>query len=127
MNRIKFTKSQKSGTVLPCKWASNDTRTVKKNLPFLVLLLGLTFGALQLQAQIGGMHSNAVGGGVPPIPGPISGPTSVRQGTVSNYSIASVSTATSYKWSLNPSSAGTVTGSGTSASVTWSSAFIGSV
>lgn len=47
-------------------------------------------------------------------------------GTTVPYTTSGATYATSYIWSLNPASAGTVSGTGTTANVTWSSSFTGS-
>jgi hypothetical protein len=67
--------------------------------------------------------------GVPPAdPGPITGPTPVCQSSTSPYSIASVVAATIYTWTLNPPSAGTITGQGTrNINVNWSASYSGPV
>jgi RHS repeat-associated protein len=54
------------------------------------------------------------------------GPTPVCQATgTSTYSVGSVANATGYVWSISPSTAGTVSGSGTSGTVNWNSNFYG--
>jgi hypothetical protein len=55
-----------------------------------------------------------------------SGSTSLCQGsTPVVYTTGAVSNATGYTWSISPSSAGTISGSATSGTVTWSSSFSG--
>ncbi len=61
----------------------------------------------------------------PPTPGPITGPTTVQQGQTATYSVAAVSGASSYSWSLSSTAAGTVSGSGTSVTVYWSASYSG--
>jgi hypothetical protein len=59
--------------------------------------------------------------GVPPDnPGPISGPTTVCQGSTTTYSIAPVPGATIYDWTQTPV-IGSMTESGVNASITWGS------
>lgn len=54
------------------------------------------------------------------------GTTSRYQGSGSDtYTIVAVSNATSYAWSLTPGSAGSISGSGTSATITWNNTFTG--
>lgn len=67
--------------------------------------------------------------GVPPAdPGPITGPTPVCQSSTSPYSVAPVVAATIYTWTLNPPSAGTITGQGTrNINVNWSANYSGPV
>lgn len=58
--------------------------------------------------------------GAPPAnPGPITGALNVCQNTSGGYSITPPSGATIYTWTLDPSSAGTITGNGASVNVTW--------
>ena len=58
--------------------------------------------------------------GFPPAdPGPITGPVEVCQGTSSAYSIAAVTGATIYNWTITPSGLGTITGSGPTSTVNW--------
>lgn len=58
--------------------------------------------------------------GFPPDdPGPITGPIEVCQGTSSAYSIAAVTGATIYNWTITPAGMGTVTGSGPTSTVNW--------
>jgi len=55
------------------------------------------------------------------------GDTLVCQGTVlSQYSVAPITGASSYEWSISPSDAGTVSSGSASATVTWNTAFTGS-
>jgi RHS repeat-associated protein len=73
------------------------------------------------------LNSNTIIISVTPPPyvsGP-SGSTSICQGGASSYVTESTS-ATSYTWSLTPSSAGTISGTGTTGGVNWSSGFSGS-
>jgi hypothetical protein len=63
----------------------------------------------------------------PGAPGPVTGNSSVLQGSTLTYTVTAASGATSYSWSLSNSSAGTITGTTTSASVHWSSTFTGAV
>ena len=54
------------------------------------------------------------------------GSTSLCKGSVPTvYTIGAVSNATGYVWSISPSAAGTISGSGTSATVTWASTYTG--
>lgn len=62
----------------------------------------------------------------PGAPGTPSGPASLCQGIVStDYTVSAVPEATSYQWRILPSSAGTISGSDTTGTVTWNSAFTG--
>ncbi len=62
----------------------------------------------------------------PGIPGPVTGPTSVAKGTINSvYSVTAGANATSYSWGLSPSTAGTISPSGTNATITWNSSFSG--
>lgn len=68
-----------------------------------------------------------VSGNSPNQPGAITGSTNPLCGeTGVGYSISAVSGATSYTWSLSPSTAGTITPSGTSASINFASTYQGS-
>jgi gliding motility-associated-like protein len=59
--------------------------------------------------------------GAPPAdPGPITGLTTVCQSSTTGYSITPPNAATIYNWTLNPSNAGTISGSGNSINVNWS-------
>lgn len=64
---------------------------------------------------------------LPGIPVTPSGPDSVDLHYIisSNYTIAQASDANSYAWELNPSAAGTLSGSTTTATVTWSTYYLG--
>lgn len=69
---------------------------------------------------------NVVINDIPAQPSMPGGPTSMCQNPgTTNYSTASITQANSYNWILTPSSAGYVTGSDTTASVSWNSAFSG--
>lgn len=62
----------------------------------------------------------------PGTPGTPSGPSQVCQGaTTSDYTISAVPEATSYDWKLQPAAAGTIAGTGTTATVTWDATFTG--
>jgi PKD repeat protein/photosystem II stability/assembly factor-like uncharacterized protein len=62
----------------------------------------------------------------PDIPGTPDGPALFCQGTASTvYTISPAANATSYEWKLDPSSAGTITGTDTAGTVTWNSSFSG--
>lgn len=62
----------------------------------------------------------------PAVPGIPSGPTSLCQNpTNSNYTINNVPNATSYIWQLDPLSAGTIAGTGTTGTVDWNNTFSG--
>jgi uncharacterized protein (TIGR02145 family) len=67
---------------------------------------------------------------VDPVPGsagPITGTAVVCQGTAGTaYSVASVTDATTYAWTLVPAAAGVVNGNAKSVTVDWSAAFTGS-
>jgi len=107
---------------------SKQEQNVKKVTALLVFLLSIMFFVSGAQAQVGGIQPDGVGGGAPGKPGAISGPTSISPGTTtSSYSTTTASGATSYAWSLSPSSAGSISGSSTSATVTWNSSYAGSV
>src|SRR6185437_2348839 len=57
---------------------------------------------------------------------PPAGPAQLCQGSAPTvFTTATASNATGYVWSISPSSAGTVSGSGTSGTVTWNSGFTG--
>jgi len=62
-------------------------------------------------------------------PGPagfIAGPSTVCQGiNSSNFVVPPITAATEYEWTLNPLEAGTISGNGTQATVSWSQSFIG--
>ena len=68
---------------------------------------------------------------IDPIPvaaGTITGTTSVCQGiSAESYQVASITNASSYIWALDPSSAGTVSGTGASITIDYSSSFTGQV
>ncbi len=107
---------------------SKQEQNVKKVTALLVFLLSIIFFVSGAQAQVGGIQPDGVGGGAPGKPGAISGPTSISPGTTtSSYSTTTASGATSYSWSLSPSSAGSISGSSTSATVTWNSSYAGTV
>ena len=53
------------------------------------------------------------------------GPVSVVSIVTADYTVASVTGATSYEWILTPAAAGSVAGSTTSATVTWNNTFTG--
>ncbi|MCX6232871.1 MAG: right-handed parallel beta-helix repeat-containing protein [Bacteroidetes bacterium] len=55
--------------------------------------------------------------------GTITGPVIVTPGSTQTYTVPTISNAISYNWVLTPASAGTITGSGTSISVTFSPTF----
>ncbi len=86
----------------------------------LVCLL-LSFALSRVSAQV---HTNVVSG-APGAPGAISGPSSATGGTTSSYTATAGSNATSSVWTLTPSSAGTISGGFTSASVTWATSYSG--
>ncbi|MCC6459685.1 MAG: gliding motility-associated C-terminal domain-containing protein [Saprospiraceae bacterium] len=66
--------------------------------------------------------------GAPPAdPGAVSGPVMPCAGTSSSYSIPPALGATIYNWTLNPASAGTVTGSGPNIGINWSNTASGPV
>jgi RHS repeat-associated protein len=59
-------------------------------------------------------------------PGPVTGPTNIQLPlTSSTYTVAASSNATSYTWSLSDPAAGTISGSGTTATVNWSASYSG--
>ena len=64
---------------------------------------------------------------LPAIPNITSGPTSVDNFlvTTSDYTSSASTYANSYEWSLEPAEAGTISGTSTSAQVTWSLGFTG--
>ncbi|MCX6231017.1 MAG: right-handed parallel beta-helix repeat-containing protein [Bacteroidetes bacterium] len=53
--------------------------------------------------------------------GTISGPISVTPGSTQTYTVPTISNATSYNWVLTPASAGTITGTGNTISILFSS------
>ncbi len=65
-----------------------------------------------------------------PLPGAaggIAGPANVCQGAAGvPYTIGAIADATSYSWSIVPGTAGIITGTGTTATVNWDPAFLGS-
>lgn len=91
--------------------------------------LAYIFTAILLLAGIsaGAQIHPLVSGGAPPEPGAITGPTTVSAGGSSTYSISAVTGATSYRWTLSNTSAGTISNPAVTANVTWSSTFSGSV
>ncbi|MCK5857091.1 MAG: T9SS type A sorting domain-containing protein [Bacteroidales bacterium] len=63
---------------------------------------------------------------VPATPSTPSGPTSLcKDNANTNYSVASVSYATTYLWDIAPSTVGTVSSNGTSATVDWDNQYVG--
>lgn len=63
---------------------------------------------------------------VPGVPGTPTGTTQLCQGSApTSYTTTGTPTAQNYIWSLEPASAGTVSGNGIVATVTWSPSFIG--
>ncbi len=64
-------------------------------------------------------------GFAPADPGPVTGPTPICQGTSGDYSLPPVNGATTYTWTLSPSSAGTIVGNDDDISVNWSSGYSG--
>ena len=65
---------------------------------------------------------------LPAKPGTPVGTSPICQGTVSSIIVTSGSTnATSFLWNLIPSTAGNITGTGTNATITWNSSFVGTV
>lgn len=88
-----------------------------------------TSGSIQVNAQNACGTStnstlNVTFSTVPNQPGSISGNANLCSGATGTYSILAVSGATSYNWSANN---GTVSGSGTSVSVTWGSGTSGTI
>ena len=62
----------------------------------------------------------------PDDPGDISGPANICQGEGGNYSVPVVNYATTYNWTLNPATAGTIVGGGDeSITVNWAAGFSG--
>lgn len=64
-------------------------------------------------------------GFAPDNPGTVTGPQVICQGSSGDYSIPPSNGATIYTWTLAPSNAGTITGSGNDITVNWSSGFSG--
>jgi hypothetical protein len=64
---------------------------------------------------------------LPGNPAAISGPSQVDLFfiTSSQYNTAGATDATSYFWSLTPSGAGTISGTGVTSTITWNSSFLG--
>ncbi len=94
---------------------------------FLLLSAMLLMLVQTITAQNAKITPFALGGGVPGIPQGLTGPTSVGQGSTTNYSITTLSTVPTYTWKVNPSNAATsvIWGYGY-CSVTWSSSYSGS-
>ena len=91
-------------------------------------------GQVTIQAQSVGAcntsnYSSPLTIQVNPIPGQASNPeglTSICQGSQpNNYSTSGANNATSYLWSVSPASAGTISGTGTTGTVAWSTTFTG--
>lgn len=61
----------------------------------------------------------------PDAPGDVTGPTPICQGTTGAYSLPTVNGASTYTWTISPSAAGTVSGSGNSINVNWASGWSG--
>jgi len=65
---------------------------------------------------------------LPGTPGTINGPVSLCQGTASSiFSTTPIADALTYTWSITPAAAGTITGTTTTMTVTWNTAFTGPV
>jgi len=63
---------------------------------------------------------------IPFSPSTPNGPTSLCQDNANtNHNVAAVNYATSYSWDISPTTAGTISANGNSASVNWSSTYVG--
>lgn len=59
-------------------------------------------------------------------PAPINGPANVCQGTINSNYATSLTNATGFEWTINPTNAGTILGGGTAnISMIWNTAFLG--
>jgi predicted extracellular nuclease len=72
-------------------------------------------------------QSNATIRGTVPAPTSLTGPTTACPGQVSSYTVAAVpnNSPVTYNWVLNPASAGTISGTGLTRTVTFSASFSG--
>jgi len=98
--------------------------------PAVLILICLSIFSIQVEAQVKNSVASpnvAPGGQKPGPPGPVTGSSTVTQGTATTYTVAAASGATSYGWSLSVSSAGTISATASTAIITWSSTFSGSV
>jgi hypothetical protein len=86
--------------------------------------------------SVGGSNLNAtfVNGNItvnslPGFPGTITGTSSMCEGTVvsSDYTTTGSANALTYEWTLMPTNAGTITGTGTTGTLVWDPTFVGSV
>ncbi|MFH0893740.1 MAG: gliding motility-associated C-terminal domain-containing protein [Bacteroidota bacterium] len=66
-----------------------------------------------------------ISGAVPDLATTPAGPASLCMGTATSIYTATSTNATSYQWTLSPAGAGSVTGSGTSGTVSWNAGFTG--
>lgn len=106
---------------LPLKIVQNSTRILFRIAAIVVLLISTS----QVRAQIGSFSPMVSDPTNPPgAPGRVSGPASVMQGSTSTYTVTAASGATSYTWAVT-SGSGTITGSGTSATVNWNASYAG--
>ncbi|MEI6766621.1 MAG: PKD domain-containing protein [Bacteroidota bacterium] len=62
---------------------------------------------------------------LPGVPSAISGSNSICQGTTSGIYTSSATNASSYNWTISPSGAGSISGTGTTGTVSWNTAFSG--
>jgi len=89
---------------------------IKKLFISSVICLFLLFGLSDAKAQ------------KPNSPGVVSGPTTVTLGTISStFSVNTAAGATAYAWTISPTNAGTIGGTGTTGTLYWSPSFSGYV
>lgn len=103
---------------------------MKKILPKLLLcsMLISLFMFNKINAQVGKTNSFTtpnVGSGVPPPPGPITGPTSVGAPSTSQYTVPPIIPGITLNWHLTPAAAGSISFTINQATVTWNGTFTG--
>jgi len=126
---------RKSDLLFKSSYKTFNKNKQARQLKIIISGLIISILSLALSGANAQVHSTvaspqvAPGGNPPGEPGPISGPTSLTQGsqTTSVYTVSVVPLATGYGWSLSPSTAGTVSISTTTATVTWNASFLGTV
>lgn len=107
-----------SGTSVVVDWANTFTGTVSLNV---TATNGSCTGLTSTDLIV---TINAV----PSLAGTPAGPTTLcSNSSNSTYTTTGASDATSYSWSISPSTAGTITGTATTAIVDWDSAYSGTV
>ncbi|WP_254070780.1 DUF6443 domain-containing protein, partial [Pedobacter sp. L105] len=101
-----------------------------------LVIIGLLLLVIQVKAQSADTTSSVkakglvtnVAAALPGRPGNVTGPTVIPKGTAtSTYTVTASSGATSYNWTISPTSAGTITQSGATATVHWTATYTGSV